>query len=156
MTTDPGADGPAPEAPAGVGRRLALRAGTLVALGLAVALLVDRLGGEQSAADADAPLTALWAALLVGVVWAFRDGRRGPAPAAVVLWSAVCLLAVLVPQGVALLGALFSPAARSGVLAAPPGELALGALVGVAAAFTLTVPVVLAVLAGAATVRRRG
>lgn len=153
MTTDPGADGPAPAAPTGVGGRLALRTGTLVGLGLAAALLVDRLGGGQPAAEADAQLTALWAALLVGVVWAFRDGRRGPAPAAVVLWSAVCLLAVLVPQGVALLGALFSPAARSGVLAAPPGELAL---VGVAAACTLAVPVVLAVLVGAATVRRRG
>lgn len=156
MTTDPGADGPAPAAPAGVGGRLALRTGTLVGLGLAAALLVDRLGGGQPAAEADAQLTALWAALLVGVVWAFRDGRRGPAPAAVVLWGAVCLLAVLVPQGMALLGDLFSPAARSGVLAAPPGELALAALVGVAAACTLAVPVVLAVLVGAATVRRRG
>lgn len=153
MTTVPGADGPAPAAPAGSGRRLALRTGTLVGLGLAVALLVDRRGGGQPAAEADAQLTGLWAALLVGVVWAFRDGRRGPAPAAVVLWAAVCLLAVLVPQGVALLGALFSPAARSGVLAAPPGELAL---VVVTAACTLAVPVVLAVLAGAATVRRRG
>lgn len=132
-----------------------LRAGALAVLGVGAALLVDRLGGGRPAAEADAQLTGLWAALLVGAVWAFRDGRRGPAAAAVAPWAAVCLVAVLVPQVLALAGLLLSPEARSGVLAAPAGELAPVPLVGIAAAFTLAVPVVLAVPAGAATARRR-